>query len=476
MGIMFNIIMLVIMVPSILFIYLYEYPAKWRDKKYIFGVLNRAEFKEEKAAERVDDIASTCRKYAKWLLIISLILMVLFCFIPDFSIRLIAWSFFVFVDLVLMLVPFTKGNSEMKSLKRELGIASKKGVVYTDLKGAGAIHALKKSRIIVPSIIATVFFLVALLERIGVVKLVGLLPGQHTYQAMLMTGMTGALLFISLMLIPIAFMMDGIRNEVISEDSDINANYNRAKKKNMADFIVLFTWINTAIILIMMIMMSIWDYQILYLAVYAVYMLAIMIGIYIYAKRQKQIEKRYKKETSVEIDDDDNWILGQIYYNPDDKRLNITKRVGVGSTVNMAHPVGKMIGVFAILLVIFTFVELIYVGILSQTPMVLSVEDGNVICHQMKDDYSIPISDIDDIILESDSSSLKLRKESGYDMDPKYKGKYSIDDESGCISFLDLDTKAYIVIRADGKKYYINAPSDEETQKVYNEVVDQLDD
>ena len=283
MGIMFNIIMLVIMVPSILFIYLYEYPAKWRDKKYIFGVLNRAEFKEEKAAERVDDIASTCRKYAKWLLIISLILMVLFCFIPDFSIRLIAWSFFVFVDLVLMLVPFTKGNSEMKSLKRELGIASKKGVVYTDLKGAGAIHALKKSKIIVPSIIATVFFLVALLERIGVVKLVGLLPGQHTYQAMLMTGMTGALLFISLMLIPIAFMMDGIRNEVISEDSDINANYNRAKKKNMADFIVLFTWINTAIILIMMIMMSIWDYQILYLAVYAVYMLAIMIGIYIYA-------------------------------------------------------------------------------------------------------------------------------------------------------------------------------------------------
>jgi hypothetical protein len=85
--------------------------------------------------------------------------MVLFCFIPDFSIRLIAWSFFVFVDLVLMLVPFTKGNSEMKSLKRELGIASKKGVVYTDLKGAGAIHALKISSILVPNIIATVFFL-----------------------------------------------------------------------------------------------------------------------------------------------------------------------------------------------------------------------------------------------------------------------------------------------------------------------------
>ena len=237
MNIIFNIIMLVIMVPTVLFLFLYEYPAKWRDKKYIYGVLNRTEFKEEKTAERVDEIASTCRKNAKWLLFISLILMVLFCFIPDFTIRIIVWTTFVFLDLVLMFVPFSKGNSEMKSLKRELGIASKKGVVYTDLKGAGSIHALKKSSILVPNIIATVFFLVALLNDIGVVKLVGLLPGQFPYQARIMTGMTGALLFISIMLIPIALMMDGIRNEVISEDSDVNANYNRAKKKNMADYL-----------------------------------------------------------------------------------------------------------------------------------------------------------------------------------------------------------------------------------------------
>ena len=476
MSIIFNVIMLVIMIPSILLLFLLEYPAKWRDKKYIFGVLNRADFMEEETLLRVDEIVSGCRKKAKLIFIISLILMVLFCFIPDFSIRLIVWTTFIFVDLILMVIPFAKGNSEMKSLKRELGIASEKGVVYTDLKGAGAIHALKKSRILVPNIIATVLFFVALLNDIGIVRLVGLIPEKNAYQARLMTGMTGVLLFISFMLVPIAFMMDGIRNEVISEDSDVNANYNRAKKKNMADFIVLFTWINTAVILIMMIMMSIWDNQILYLAVYAIYMLAIMVGLFILAKRQKQIEKRYKKETSVEIDDDDNWILGQIYYNPDDKRLNITKRFGVGTTVNMAHPVGKIIGVLAILLVIFTFVELIYVGILSQTPMVLSVEDGNVICHQVKDDYSIPISDIDDIILESDSSSLKLRKESGYDMEPKYKGKYSVDDESGCIAFLDLDTKTYITISAEGKKYYINAPSDEETQKIYNELVDQIAD
>lgn len=474
MNIIFSIIMLVIMVPCVLFIFFYDYPAKWIDKKYIFGIRNRTEFKEEKVALRVDEIVSSCRKKAKLLLILSLILMVLFCFVPNFSIRLVVWTTFIFVDLVLMFVPFTNGHSELKSLKRELGLASEKGIIYTDLKGAGAVHALKKSSLIVPNIIATVFFLTALLNDLGVVKLVGLLPGQQAYQARLMTGMTGALLFVSFMIIPIAFMMDGIKNEVISEDSDINANYNRAKKKTMANFMVLFTWINTAVIILMMITMCIWDNQLIILGLFALYMLSVMTGAFLFGARQKMIENRYKKETSVEIDDDDNWILGQIYYNPDDKRLNITKRVGVGTTVNMAHPAGKILGVIAILMVIFTFVMLIYIGVLSQTPMVVRIENRNVICHQMKDDYSIPISSIDDIALESDSGKLKLRKEFGYDMAPIYKGKFSIDDESGCITFLDLNTKSYITVSADGKKYYINSTSDEETVEIYNDVVNQL--
>ena len=474
MGIIFNIIMLVLIVPTVLLIFLLEYPANWKEKKYVYGVLNRTEFKEEKAAARVDEIASGCRKSAKWILIASFIFMGLCCFIPDFTIRLIVWTSFIFADLVLMIVPFTKGNSEMKSLKRELGIASEKGVVYTDLKGAGAIHALKKTAIIIPNLISTVFFLAALLNDIGVVKLVGLLPGQYPYQARIMTGFTGVLLFISYMIIPIAFMMDGIRNEVISEDSDINANYNRARKKNMADFMVLFSWINTAVIFLMMVLMCLWDNQIIYLALYAVYMLAVMAGLFFNAKRQKQIEKRYKKETSVEIDDDDNWLLGQIYYNPDDRRLNITKRVGIGSTINLAHPVGKVIAAISVMLIIFTFVELIYVGVLSQTPMVIQVEGGNVICHHMKDDYSIPISDIDDIVLESDSGKLKLRKENGFDMKPMYKGKFNVNDEGGCITFLNLDTKNYITLVVDDKKYYINGASDEETEKTFNEVVKML--
>ena len=108
--------------------------------------------------------------------------------------------------------------------------------------------------------------------------------------------------------------------------------------------------------------------------------------------------------------------------------------------------------------------------------MELKVEDGNVICHQLKDDYVIPISSIEEISMESDSGKLKLRKESGYNMPPMNKGKFNVDDESGCITFLDLDTQKYIIVRSQGKKYYINASSDEETEKIYEEVAEQISD
>jgi len=51
------------------------------------------------------------------------------------------------------------------------------------------------------------------------------------------------------------------------------------------------------------------------------------------------------------VDDDDKWIGGVVYYNPNDDRLIINDRVGTNSTVNLAKPAGKVIyGFLALLL------------------------------------------------------------------------------------------------------------------------------
>ena len=146
-----DIIMLVIMVPTLLIMFFYEYPSKWRDRKFIFGVRNREEFKEDKAASAIDRIVSSTRKQALIMMISSFVLMAMILLIPDYTVRLSIWVIVIFALLFLTMVPFMRSNREMKSLKREIGIKAASGTTYTDLKGAGSVRALKVINILIPN-------------------------------------------------------------------------------------------------------------------------------------------------------------------------------------------------------------------------------------------------------------------------------------------------------------------------------------
>ena len=50
--------------------------------------------------------------------------------------------------------------------------------------------------------------------------------------------------------------------------------------------------------------------------------------------------------------DDEKWIYGFIYYNKEDPKLMVEKRLGMGWSINMATPMGKII---TIILVLITF-------------------------------------------------------------------------------------------------------------------------
>ena len=56
-------------------------------------------------------------------------------------------------------------------------------------------------------------------------------------------------------------------------------------------------WINTVCIILMMVVMSIWDEEILFLAMFALYMLVLMIGLAVFCTRNIAIERRYRKGT-----------------------------------------------------------------------------------------------------------------------------------------------------------------------------------
>ena len=354
-----KLIMFICVVPTALLMFFIAFPANPSKKKMIFGVRDNPKFHEGDAAAKLKLIASSCRKGALIITILVCVMSIVLLFLPANGMTMLAWILLVY-GLFLIAVPFGKGNVELKNLKKELGI-TKSGVTFTDLTNTNTVHSLKLPWLILPNAIALIAAAVSFLIDLGVIK-VDVACEQY---ALTMMGIS--FLFIAVILVPIAIMMDNTRNIVISKDSNINANYNRAKKKTWADLMVSMSWANALFLTGYSILLMFVNSEIVILAGVLVYTVIIMIIVAIGAVNQKAIEKRYARDTNLELlDDDDYWVFGMFYNNPNDTRLNVEKRFGYGGTINIAHPAGKVILAITFLLLIGTLILVAWLAATGQ--------------------------------------------------------------------------------------------------------------
>ena len=361
-----KLIMFICVVPTALLMFFIAFPANPSKKKMIFGVRDNPQFHEGDAAKKFNSIASSCRRSALIITILVCVMSIVLLCLPTNGMTMLAWILLVFA-LFLIAIPFGKGNVELKNLKKELGI-TKSGVSYADLTNTNTVHCLKLPWLILPNAIALIATIAAVLIDLGVIN-VDIACEQY---ALTMMGIS--FLFLAVIFVPIAIMMDNTRNIVISKDSNINANYNRAKKKTWADLMVAMSWANALFLVGYSILLMFVNSEIVMLGGVLVYTVIIMIIIAIGAVNQKSIEKRYARDTNLELlDDDDYWVFGMFYNNPNDTRLNVEKRFGYGGTINIAHPAGKVILAVIILLLIGT---IIFVAWCAATGQMDKLEPG----------------------------------------------------------------------------------------------------
>ncbi len=463
MSMYLGLIMFSCLVPFLWIIYVWVYPRKWRDKKLIFGVKNRAEFQEGEAAPEVDEIVRRRGGQAVMISISGTVISALLLLLRGMTVQTAAWTGFILLALFAAYVPYFLGNMEMKALKKKLGVQGEEGVTLVDLSNAGSVRALKPVRIWLPTILGAVTVILAVLVDLKVLPV----AENWVVGSFLLTFVTATFFATGLLMLVLAFVFDRFKNEVISRDSAVNANYNRAKKKNFADMFVLSCWINYGFMICWMASFLFAYSDLLFMIALIAYMVLLFGGIFLFVLRNKKIEARYKKEITIVEDDDDLWIGGMFYYNPKDKRLNVEKRVGIGGTVNVAHPLGKLFMAFAGLSIIGAVACVVWIGMMEATPMRLYVENDAVVCHQLWDEYVIPADEITGSSLGNDLSKLHLARISGVGMDTMLKGNFIVEDQSGCKVFLWRGTMSYVVIRTKDRTYYVNSSDDNEVQEVY---------
>ena len=465
MSMMMGWIMFLCIVPTLLICFVQIYPKKWKDKKLIFGVKNRKEFKEGNEAEEVDGIVKKYRGYAQTIVVAGCVIAVILLLLQGITLQITLWTAFALFAILAINIPYIFGNKEMKSLKRRMGLNSESNISYTDLSNAGAVHALQPVQIWIPMVCSLALVIVALLLDLKVIG-IGANSTAGTFQMTMCMGIYGAC---NLLYLVMAYVFDGMKNEVISEDSSVNANYNRAKKKNMANMLVWYAWGMFAMMACLLLTFVLVDSDLLLMIAIGLFMVLVMFAAALFVARDKKIEARYGKEMTLLSDDDDLWIAGSIYYNPKDSRLTVEKRVGVGATINVAHPAGKVLLAVIALSVVFTILCLVWMGMVEGTPIRLRADADKIVCHQLKDDYVIPYTEIQSVEWGEDITEHSLKRVAGVGMEQLLKGDFSVDGQNGCKVFLAPPEKTFIrITTVNGRIYYVSGATAEETAGVYD--------
>jgi len=156
------------------------------------------------------------------------------------------------------------------------------------------------------------------------------------------------------------------------------------------------------------------------------------------------------------VDEDDCWIWGMLYYNPNDARLMVNARVGVGITVNLARRPAQAI--MALVLVLLLACPLIGVWIMGmeRAPVELAVTESALVGSHYGGQWSVALEDIKEVhILEERP---QLRRISGSGLNNALTGQYNTDSWGRVTCCIDPRTGPWLLVTAeDGTRYLFGA-------------------
>lgn len=181
----------------------------------------------------------------------------------------------------------------------------------------------------------------------------------------------------------------------------------------------------------------------------------------------RDIKRRTNGENLINRDDDDNYIWGMFYYNPNDRELWVEKRAGIGWTINMARSGAKIFMSFVGLFLIGALVIVIYVSV-SMNNVDLSVTADEI---NIKGMYSenIKKSDIKELTIEQSLPQI-ASKQNGGDIGNKKLGYFKTKAGERVKLFIEDDNKPVIKIVTTEKIMYINFQDDNKTREIYDEI------
>lgn len=252
--------------------------------------------------------------------------------------------------------------------------------------------------------------------------------------------------------------------EIVDEDKNINVMITRIRRHYWSIFWLRMTWISGIFSIVFWMFITSKISNSLGLVLIMVYTAAI-----IYITMQAEFSTRHiQQELSAEstqplyLDEDDYWIYGIFYYNPQDKKKMVNDRVGIGTTVNLAHKTGKFIMVISIAFILVLPLSGILVIKEEFTPLTVEFLDNRIVVTHIAQELALPTKDIESVeIIDRLPTSTKIV---GTGMENLLKGTFNVSGYGKCRLYLNPKQPPFLVITTDEGLIIINA----------NNIVDKL--
>lgn len=430
---------------------------------YSFGLCMKREWMQEEEAQK---IVQQYRRELKKMTVVMALIPLVTILIPYMSVAFTIWMLWLLAVMAVPMLPYMRGYRRMRELKQERGWQKQSGERnLTEIKNVGKVRRVKLLPFLPPIVISAVAAVWSMIQ----------------FRGSTLGGLVGCIVVFALVTVlfyGVAVWMDRQKIEVISDDSDVNLNYARAKKNIWKNLWLMEAWVNTVFTVFVAADLYVETWAtggiLIGTIAYTIVTLALMLWAW---KKILNVDGKYQLKRDAasenEVDDDEHWLWGMFYYNKTDKHAMVNQRVGIGTTMNLATPAGMGLTIFGCaVLILVVPISCVWLILEEFTPTQLAVEGNVLVAEHLKVEYEIPVSDMESVTLMDEIPSWSKVKGTG--MDHLCKGTFHIRNTGDCEVFLDPQNAMFIQIRTSDNTYYLSASEDADTEVIYEELLEAM--
>ena len=170
--------------------------------------------------------------------------------------------------------------------------------------------------------------------------------------------------------------------------------------------------------------------------------------------------------TGALVDEDDRWIFGQFYYNPDDRHLFVNARTGINTTVNLARPAGRFFMGFAAICLLGMLAIGPWMSSLDTRPVTLTVTETELVSTYGNKETRIPRAEITEVALLEELPD-GLSRTNGTSMEHLAYGRYFSREYGGINLCLDPTEPPFLLVQTAERSYLVASREAEQTWAVY---------